>query len=101
MDDLNKESKYIRAKERVETLKKFYSNLTSYVIVITMLAGINYWTNEWRYMWFLWAAFGWGIGLTFHAFKVFGLNPFFGRNWEERKIQEFMEEDDREGNRWE
>lgn len=100
MEDLNRESKYIRAKERVETLKKFYSNLTSYIIVISVLAGINYWSNEWRYMWFLWAAFGWGIGLTFHAFKVFGLNPFFGRNWEERKIQEFMEEDDKEGNRW-
>ncbi len=100
MEDRNRENKYLRAKDRVETLKKFYSNLTSYVIVISILAGINYWTNEWRYMWFLWAAFGWGIGLTFHAFKVFGLNPFFGRNWEERKIQEFMEEDEGDENRW-
>ncbi|MGB5236265.1 MAG: 2TM domain-containing protein [Flavobacteriaceae bacterium] len=100
MEDLNRESKYLRAKDRVESLKKFYSNLTSYIIVISILAGINYWTNQWRYMWFLWAAFGWGIGLTFHAFKVFGLNPFFGSNWEERKIQEFMEEDDKDENRW-
>jgi hypothetical protein len=100
MEDQNRESKYLRAKDRVESLKKFYSNLTSYIIVISVLAGINYWSNEWRYMWFLWAAFGWGIGLFFHAFKVFGLSPFFGRNWEERKIQEFMEEDDKNGNRW-
>lgn len=100
MDDLNRESKYIRAKERVEMLKKFYSNLTSYIIVISVLAGINYWSNEWRYMWFLWAAFGWGIGIAFHAFHVFGLNPFLGRNWEERKIQEFMEEDEQDNNRW-
>ncbi|MEN8788921.1 MAG: 2TM domain-containing protein [Flavobacteriaceae bacterium] len=101
MEDLNRESKYLRAKDRVETLKKFYGNLTSYILVISILAGINYWTNQWRYMWFLWAAFGWGIGLTFHAFKVFGLNPFFGSNWEERKIQEFMEEEERGENRWE
>ncbi len=100
MEDQNRESKYLRAKDRVETLKKFYSNLTSYVIVISILAGINYWTNEWRYMWFLWAAFGWGIGLTIHAFKVFGLSPFFGSNWEERKIQEFMDEEDKDDNRW-
>ncbi len=100
MEDQNRESKYLRAKDRVEMLKKFYSNLTSYIIVISILAGINYWNNQWRYMWFLWAAFGWGIGLSFHAFKVFGLNPFFGRNWEERKIQEFMEEDDKDESRW-
>jgi len=100
MEDQNRENKYLRAKDRVESLKKFYSNLTSYIIVISILAGINYWNNQWSYMWFLWAAFGWGIGLTFHAFKVFGLNIFFGRNWEERKIQEFMEEDDKNNNRW-
>ncbi|MBT8285612.1 MAG: 2TM domain-containing protein, partial [Flavobacteriaceae bacterium] len=58
MEDLSKENKYLRAKERVDRLKKFYANLTSYVLVISALALINYATNEWRYMWFLWAAFG-------------------------------------------
>ncbi len=100
MEDLNKENKYLRARERVTQLKKFYSNLTSYVLVIGLLAGINYWSNEWRYMWFLWAALGWGIGIAFHAFQVFGFDPLFGRDWEERKIQEFMDEDEKDGNRW-
>ena len=77
MEELNKENKYIRAKERVEELKKFYGNLTSYIFIIGMLALINYFTNEWRYPWFLWAAFGWGIGLVFHAFRTFKWNPFF------------------------
>lgn len=87
------EIKYIKAKERVEELKKFYGNLTSYILVISLLAGINYWTNEWRYMWFLWAAFGWGIGLFFHAINTFRWNPFFGKDWEERKINEIMEKE--------
>lgn len=100
MENFNKENKYLRAKERVEELKKFYGNLTAYVIVISILAGINYWSNEWRYMWFLWAAFGWGIGLFFHAMRTFNLNPFFGRNWEERKIKEFMQDEEHK-NRWE
>lgn len=100
MEELNKENKYIRAKERVEELKKFYGNLTSYIFVIGMLALINYFTNEWRYPWFLWAAFGWGIGLVFHAFRTFKWNPFFSRDWEERKIREFMEED-KKTSRWE
>ena len=95
MENLNTENKYMRAKKRVDELKKFYSNLTSYVVVITMLAIINYWTNEWRYAWFLWAAFGWGIGLAFHAAKAFQWNPVFNEGWEERKIKEFMEEEEK------
>ncbi len=97
----NRESKYLRAKERVEELKKFYGNLTSYIVVIGVLAIINYFTNEWRYMWFLWAAFGWGIGLVFHALRTFNLNPFFSKGWEERKIREFMDEEEKGGARWE
>ncbi|NND16216.1 MAG: 2TM domain-containing protein [Eudoraea sp.] len=100
MEEIKKENKYLRAKERVEQLKKFYGNLTSYFVVITVLAVINYWTNGWSYMWFLWAAFGWGIGIFFHALRTFNLNPFFGRDWEERKIKEFMN-DEEEQNRWE
>ena len=34
MENFDKQSKYIRAKERVEELKKFYGNLFSYVVVI-------------------------------------------------------------------
>ncbi|WP_350288102.1 2TM domain-containing protein [uncultured Croceitalea sp.] len=85
------ENKYIRARERVEELKKFYGHVTSYVLVIGGLAALNYWTDGWRYMWFLWAALGWGIGLIAHAIGTFGLNPFFGKDWEKRKIQEYME----------
>ncbi|MCO5725357.1 2TM domain-containing protein [Robiginitalea marina] len=96
-----RESKYLKARERVEELKKFYGNLTSYIFVIGLLALINYLTNEWRYAWFLWAAFGWGIGVFFHALKTFRLNPFFSRDWEERKIREFMQEEEQNGSRWE
>lgn len=96
-----RESKYLRAKERVGELKKFYGNLTAYIFVISLLAIINYLTNEWRYIWFLWAAFGWGIGLFFHAFRTFGWNPFFSRDWEDRKIREYMEEEQKNNSRWE
>lgn len=99
MNNLDKESKYIRAKERVEELKKFYANLWSYILVISALAVINYLTNDFRYMWFLWAAFGWGIGILFHAIGTFNMNPFFGKRWEERKIKEFMNNDE-ETRKW-
>jgi hypothetical protein len=94
----NKDSQYFRAKERVAEIKKFYSSIFFYVIFIGFLAGLNYYTNEWRYPWFLWAAFGWGIGLAFQAAKAFGWNPILGKDWEERKIKEFMEEEYRNTN---
>ncbi len=99
MEYSDKENKYFRAKEKVEEIKKFYSSLIAYVFVISALAALNWYTDQWRYPWFLWAAFGWGIGLIFQAFKAFSLNPFFGKGWEERKIKEFME-DDKNANRW-
>lgn len=100
MEDYRKENRYLRAKERVEEIRKFYNNLTSYLVIITILAVVNYWDNEWRYAWFLWVVFGWGIGITFHAFRAFNWSPFFGRDWEERKIKEFMQDEERR-DRWE
>lgn len=98
--EINKNaSKYIRAKERVEVLKKFYRHLTSYVLVIVGLGVLNYWADGWRYMWFLWVALGWGIGIVSHAVGTFGLNPFFGKDWEKRKIQEYMDKQE-EKEKW-
>ncbi|MDG3581566.1 MULTISPECIES: 2TM domain-containing protein [Galbibacter] len=103
MENTEKQNKYLRAKERVEAMKKFYNNLTSYIIVNIFLFIINYWTNGLSYAWFLWVTCWWGLGLLFHAAKVFGWNPAFSKEWEERKIKEFMEkeEEDYKSSRWE
>lgn len=93
MENFDKESKYIKAKERVERIKKFYSNLFSYVVIIAFLAVLNYYLDGWDNPWFLWAAFGWGLGIVFHAIKAFQWNPIFNKDWEERKIKEFMNDD--------
>lgn len=102
MNEREKENRYLRAKERVEAIKKFYTSLIFYIVFIGFLAWLNYYTNEWRYMWFLWAAIGWGIGLVFQAFKAFGWLPYMNKDWEERKIREFMDKDDERSadNRW-
>ena len=101
MRDFEEQKRYDRARERVAEEKKFYNNLLSYVIFIGVLAGINYYQNGWSYAWFLWAAFGWGIGIIFHALKAFRLNPMFDRDWEERKIKKYMEEEDKNKQLWE
>ena len=101
--DFNKnerENKYLKAKERVEQVKKFYTGLIFYVVFISFLAALNYYTNHWSYMWFLWAAFGWGIGLFFQAAKAFRWNPFLSKDWEERQLKKFMEEEDETKDKW-
>lgn len=92
--DTQQNNKYIRAVERVEEIKGFYSSLIAYCIVIPFLIFINL-----RYVpqfhWFWFPIMGWGIGLVFQGFKAFAYNPFLGRDWEERKIQEYMNEDNK------
>lgn len=94
------EEKYIRAKERVAEIKEFYSKVVSHLITIAIVAGINYYVNEFRNPWFLWVVFGLGISIIFKAMKTFGGIPFMGRNWEKRKIKELMEEEESNDKRW-
>ena len=100
MFKLDNDSKYLKAKERVDNLKKFYSTLLKNIFVIVLTGAINYYTNEWRYPWFLWVVFGVSIGTIIQAIKLFGYQTLFGRNWEERKIQEFMKDEENK-RRWE
>ncbi|MGX1929284.1 2TM domain-containing protein [Flagellimonas sp. 2504JD4-2] len=86
------EKRYLKAKERVKSIKEFYSNLTAYCIVIPFLWWLNFRTTE-----FLWAFFptlGWGFGVIAHGMEAYGYNPLWGKRWEERKIQELMDKDD-------
>jgi len=86
-------SKYLRAVERVEEIKGFYSSLIAYCIVIPFIIFIYFKYSSHTIQWFWFPMIGWGIGLTFQGFKAFAYNPFLGRDWEDRKIQEYMNED--------
>lgn len=89
-------NKYIKAVERVEEIKGFYGSLLSYCIVIPFLIFIYFRYTPNTIQWFWFPALGWGIGLIFQGFKAFNYNPILGSDWEERKIQEFMNEDEKQ-----
>ncbi len=91
MENFN-EYQFTRAKEKVDNIKSFYSNLLSYCIVIPVLVYINYRTTS--FAWVIFPAFGWGVGLLAHWMKAYGYNPILGKNWEERKIKEFMNQNE-------
>ncbi|SHG94890.1 2TM domain-containing protein [Flavobacterium fluvii] len=88
------EERYYAAKKRVEEIKGFYGNLIAYVVVNMGLMVINLLTSP-AYLWFFWPMLGWGIGVVFHGLKVFNYMPFFGKEWEEKKIKEFMDKEDK------
>lgn len=83
---------YLRARQHVDNLKEFYYNLISYCFVIPFLIFINYKTF-WGFQWFWFPLFGWGMGLAFHAYKVYVNDGVLGRGWEKRKIEQFMKQE--------
>ncbi|UCD19634.1 MAG: 2TM domain-containing protein [candidate division WOR-3 bacterium] len=81
---------YRRAKRRVEEIKGFYAHLIIFVAVNALLVLINLWTSP-GFLWFLIPLVGWGIGLFFHAVFGFGLFGVFTKEWEEKKIKEYID----------
>jgi len=77
------------ARRHVAELRGFYVHATIYCLVIGSLFLLKLATgHSW---WFFWPALGWGLGLAFHAFGVFGKDLAFGRDWEERKVGEYLD----------
>lgn len=93
------EEKYHRAKKRVEEIKGFYGNLTSYIVVNIVLVILNLQFSP-DHLWFYWPMLGWGIGVVFHGMRVFNYMPFLGKDWEERKMKEFMDKENQAKNNW-
>lgn len=99
-NNYQEEERYFKAKKRVEEIKGFYGNLIAYIVVNIGLMVINLLTSP-AYLWFFWPMLGWGIGVLFHGMKVFDFMPFFGKDWEEKKIKEFMDKEEQSKKTWE
>ena len=93
-DSKEPESVEQRARRRLRAERGFYVHLVIYVIVISGLFVINALTGHGRW-WFVWPAIGWGIGLTIHALSTFGMISMLGRDWEERRLRELVDEEQR------
>ncbi len=73
----------------VRKVKSFYVHLTQYLIVISILAVVNL-TSYPNYLWFVWPALGWGLGLLAHGAAVFNVLPFLDGAWERRQVEKFL-----------
>ena len=84
------QSSYEKAKKRVEELKGFYIHLFIYLLVNIGLVVVNLMVSA-AEVWFFWPLFGWGIGIIAHGIYVFGFFGILGAKWEEKKINELMD----------
>lgn len=96
------EIRYREAQKRVKRIKGFYTHAIIYVIINIMVFISN--AREipdgesilqWRT---LMTPVTWGVGLLAHGLSVFVPNLILGKDWEERKIKEFMEEEKKKRN---
>jgi hypothetical protein len=91
------EKRYFKARKRVEEIKGFYGNLIAFIVVNIGFLVLNLLTSP-KHLWFYWPLLWWGIGVVFHGLKVFNYMPFFNKDWEEKKIKEFMSNEEQSKN---
>lgn len=93
----SEEIKYKEAQKEVKRIKGFYKHLIVYLAVNIMIVFLNIRNLKDGESYFQWhnftTAFFWGIGLLAHGLSVFLPNYLLGKDWEERKIREFMEKE--------
>lgn len=94
MENNYQSDKAQQVEKRIKELKGFYNHLFSFIFINAGLIALNVFQNyyyEHSIWWVQWSLMGWGIGLASHALRTFRIiNPVLGKNWEERKRKELM-----------
>lgn len=107
--EVDENEKRRRAKKKIEEIKGFYLHLTIYIIINLFITiknvigsfqdGKSFWEAFWDFgnyaVWILW-----GTGLVFHGIYTFDYSPFFSKEWEERQIRKYVEEDKKESEKY-
>lgn len=108
------QEKYDRAKKKVEAIKGFHSHLITYIVInifiiifrLKIFPLLDQGSTDMDFQrWVDWNIFLtpllWGIGLAIHGIYVYKHKFGFLKRWEERKIREIMEEEERSRNKYE
>lgn len=92
------------AKEKVHKLKQFYTHLFIYAFGVAFYVAKTYFGVRFDFWpvkfinWFVMLL--WTLCLIIQALQLFLTTSFFGSNWEERKIQEIIERNKIEKQKW-
>lgn len=74
------------AMRRAQAKIEFFRHLLVYAIVIGCLCAINLTTSP-QYLWFVWPAAGWGIGILAHAANLFVFSDELTERMVERELR--------------
>lgn len=108
-NEFSSDERFNIAYRKVRRIKGFYSHLKVYLIVnaIIIISSLDrefigsHFNDSGIFEWHTYStAFYWGIALVMHAVSVFGRDVFFSDDWEERKIQEYMNQESTKANKW-
>lgn len=104
MENYIQEEHYLRAKKRVEKIKGFYTHLVVYVVINCLILFFIFKGYDGKLSFWNLGSFstvlGWGVGLAIHGMVVFGPNLMFGKQWEKKKMNQFIKEEEQYG-QWE
>ncbi|PSG86441.1 2TM domain-containing protein [Aurantibacter aestuarii] len=91
---LEEQLAYDRAVKRVKELKSFYIHLAVFLAINLFIVYINFTNLKPNESYFQMKNFYtfifWGIGLLAHAASVFLPQMLMSKNWEKRKIDEYI-----------
>ena len=90
--------KYLQAKKKVKLLRRFYIHLFIFLIVnITLLVKLIMLEKDESLDTLVWLILNvmitWSIGIIIHAWCVFDGKILFSKDWEQRKIEEFIQDE--------
>lgn len=95
MENLD-EIRYQEALKRVKKIKGFYTHLIVYIVINLMIVIVNIQELDAGESYFHWhnftTLFFWGIGIVAHGLSVFLPTAVLGKNWEQKKIKQLMEQ---------
>jgi len=107
--------KFERARKRVKELKGFYDHLKGFIIVNLLLilavrGVLNYMSGkgeiigtnilEWMNLNMIITPGLWGIGLIIHGLVVYRHKFTFLKKWEEKQIKKYIEEEQRNSDKY-
>lgn len=93
MRTISQEEKYVRAQKRVKDIMGFYTHLIASFIIIPFIIFINLdGSPEFHWFWIFIGA--WTLGVLIHWINVFGFSKMtVKKEWEQKKLKEFIGEE--------
>lgn len=78
------------AYKRVRTKARFRKHLGVYLVMGTFFFILNMLTDR-HDLWFYWPMLGWGLGLSMHYLRAYGLPGSDPDEWEEKEMRKEMD----------